>query len=402
MKNRELNAEQQWKRNLAILWIAQFFAMAGMSSVVPFLPLFIRELGVKSIEENAMWSGLIFSGPFLISFFITPLWGNLGDKYGKKVMALRAIAGLALANILMSFSQDVYQLFTFRILQGLLSGFYPASIALAAAISPKEKTGYAIGIIQSANTAGNIIGPLIGGIISDLFGFRNVFLIVGTIIFVNGILLWIFIREERAETQQQNYNLTENWKYFIKKFSLLKTSILILISSFAVAMIRPIFVLYVESFNIGESFLPTITGILYSIIGIFSTLSSFYFGKKIGDGTGEKMLILFSTLCGVMYMLHSFIFDIYFLIPVRIFLGLGYGVIVPILFTRMNSLTEKERQGGMLGIASSFQILGNLAGPVSAGFLVSMIGLRIPFTIAGALFILIAVIAFASKSKMKR
>lgn len=366
--------------------------MAGMSAIVPFLPLFIRELGVKSIESNAAWSGLIFSGPFLISFFITPLWGNLGDKYGKKVMALRAIIGLSAANILMSFSQDVYQLFTFRILQGLLSGFYPASIALAAAISPKEKTGYAIGLVQSANTAGNIVGPLIGGIISDLFGFRNVFLIVGSIIFVNGILLWIFVKEEKGETQKQSYKIFENWKYLFKNIPLLKTAIIILISSFAVAMIRPIFVLYVESFDIGDSYLPTITGVLYSIIGLFSTASSFQFGKKIGDGRNETMLILATATCGLMYLLHSFVFDIYYLIPIRIFLGLGYGIIVPLLFTRMNSLTEKERQGGMLGIASSFQILGNLLGPVSAGLLVSLIGLRLPFAIAGGLFFIIVML----------
>lgn len=366
--------------------------MAGMSAIVPFLPLFIRELGVKSIESNAAWSGLIFSGPFLISFFITPLWGNLGDKYGKKVMALRAIIGLSAANILMSFSQDVYQLFTFRILQGLLSGFYPASIALAAAISPKEKTGYAIGLVQSANTAGNIVGPLIGGIISDLFGFRNVFLIVGSIIFVNGILLWIFVKEEKGETQKQSYKIFENWKYLFKNIPLLKTAIIILISSFAVAMIRPIFVLYVESFDIGDSYLPTITGVLYSIIGLFSTASSFQFGKKIGDGRNETLLILATATCGLMYLLHSFVFDIYYLIPIRIFLGLGYGIIVPLLFTRMNSLTEKERQGGMLGIASSFQILGNLLGPVSAGLLVSLIGLRLPFAIAGGLFFIIVML----------
>src|SRR3990172_4468911 len=143
-----------WKKNLVIIWICQFVAMIGMSAIVPFLPLFVRELGVTSLEETAYWSGLVFAGPFFISFFLIPIWGNLGDRYGRKIMTVRAVFGLAVAQ------------------------------ALVAANTPKEKTGYALGLLQSATAAGTVLGPLLGGLISELFGFRSVFFIVAGFVII--------------------------------------------------------------------------------------------------------------------------------------------------------------------------------------------------------------------------
>ena len=113
-----------------VIWIALFFTMVGMSMVVPFLPLYIRDLGVTEQVEVERWSGLAFAGPFILSFFLTPLWGMMGDRYGKKAMVLRAIVGLSLSQFLIGMSQDVYQLILFRMFQGAASGFIPASLAL--------------------------------------------------------------------------------------------------------------------------------------------------------------------------------------------------------------------------------------------------------------------------------
>lgn len=119
-----------WKYNLYIIWVGQFIAMMGMSMVVPFLPLYIRELGLKDPQQIAKWSGFVFSGPFLFSFVLVPVWGFLGDKYGRKLMVVRALIGLAIAQVLIGLSQNVYHLLIGRIIQGMVSGFVPASMAL--------------------------------------------------------------------------------------------------------------------------------------------------------------------------------------------------------------------------------------------------------------------------------
>ena len=155
-----------WKRNLYVLWGTQFLAMLGMNLVVPFLPFFVRELGVSE-GEVAFWSGAAFSGTFLSAFFATPFWGSLGDRYGRKVMVVRALFGLAVSQVLVGLSQDVYQLVLFRLLQGGISGFIASSLALVSTNTPKNRIGYALGVLQSSTASGMVLGPFVGGLLAD-------------------------------------------------------------------------------------------------------------------------------------------------------------------------------------------------------------------------------------------
>jgi len=384
-----------WKKNLLILWISLFFRPAGLSAVIPFLPLFIRELGVTNLAETSRWSGYIFSAPFIVSFFIIPVWGNLGDKYGQKLMTLRAVFGLSIALLLMALSQNVVQLFIFRMLQGALSGFYPAALALAVSTAPKERTGYALGVILSASTSGNVVGPLFGGVLSQLFGFRNVFIIAGGIILICALLILFYLKEDRTPKDKTDltYSVLENWRYVFSTKQILLAGILILMSAFAVSLLAPIFVLYVETFKIEPSSLPLVTGVLYSILGLFATISSLLFGNKIDEKGYKKNLILSSIVVGLMYILHFFVVDVYYLIPIRILLGFGFGFITPVLFTALSKKVVLNRKAGVMGIGSSFQILGNMVGPVSSGLIGAMFGVRYSFILAGIIFLFITIIS---------
>ena len=393
-ETKEIDLMHNWKRNLIIVWICQFAAMIGMSAIVPFLPLFVRELGVTNLDETAYWSGLVFAGPFFISFFLTPIWGNLGDRYGRKMMTVRAVLGLAIAQVLVGFSQNVTQLFIARLVQGLLSGFLPAAMALVAANTPKEKTGYALGLLQSATAAGTVLGPLVGGLFSDLIGFRGVFFIVAGILTITGLAVIMFVTEEKNNNEKNEHTFIDNWKYLLRNKKLLLPSIMIMITAFGVSFIRPTFVLYIETFSISSKFLPTITGALYSIVGVFSIISAAWWGKQVEKTGIAKNIIYASLLTGTMYLAHSIVYDIYFLIPIRILLGFGYGALPPLLFTAISNNVALERKGGVLGVGSSFQILGNMIGPVLGGFSAGMVGLRLSFIVTGVFFLLITLISF--------
>jgi MFS transporter, DHA1 family, multidrug resistance protein len=384
-----------WKKNLYIMWVCQFLAMMGMSAIVPFLPLFIRELGVTELKETARWSGLVFAGPFFLSFFLAPLWGSLGDKYGRKIMTLRAVFGLAIAQIIVGFSQDPIQLFTGRLLQGALSGFLPAAMALIASNTPEEKTGYALGLLQSSSAAGNIMGPLFGGVLSDLIGFRNVFFAVAILLTVSGLLVMIFVVEEKKVSKEKRPGFLENWRYLLKNKNLLYPAVMIMLTALGLAFVRPIFVLYVETLDVNKNILPTVTGILFSIMGIFATISSAWWGRRIeGKGNIRNNLIIAAVLSALMYSVHAVIYDPYKLIPVEIILGFAYGALLPLMFTTVSLNINVERRGGILGIATSFQILGNMIGPILGGAAAAAFGLRINFLLTGVIFLLIAAVSF--------
>lgn len=383
---------QNWRKNLVVMWICQFLAMVGMSSIVPFLPLFIRELGVETVEGTANWSGLVFAAPFFVSFFLAPVWGNLGDKYGRKLMALRAVFGLAAAQILVGFTQDVTQLFIARMLQGALSGFLPAAMALIASNTPKEKTSYALGVLQSSTAAGTVIGPLIGGVISDFIGFREVFFIVSFLLILVGFAIVLFVKEEKIDPSEKRSSLLDNFKFVISNKPIFYASILITLTALGISFIRPIFVLYVETLQIKGKYLPTITGALYSLVGIFSTYAAYFWGKRATKKSLATNIVQASLLTALMYSLHWVIVDPYLLIPVRVLLGFGYGGLMPLLFTSISNRVSFERKGGVLGVASSFQILGNMSGPLLGGFSAGLLGVRFSFVMAGLIFLILAVI----------
>ncbi|MBI2420272.1 MAG: MFS transporter [Ignavibacteriales bacterium] len=382
-----------WKRNLAILWISQFFVMAGMSSVVPFLPLFIRELGVTNLHEVAVWSGWAFAAPFISSFLITPVWGAMGDKYGRKLMIVRAIIGLSISLVLLGLSQTVFQLVIFRVFQGLLSGFYPSAMALIAAQAPEGKTGQSLALFQSANISGHIIGPLLGGILADALGYRMVFILSGGITAVLSVLIILYISDSPKTAEPAgNISFTGNIKEFFKTPALLAVGLSIMLAAFAESFLRPIFVLFVESFHLPTAMLSTYTGMLLSINGISAAFSAFYFGRKITSSTVVKGLVIVLIGTGLMEILQAGVPNPHYLFPIRLLLGFFYGLVFPYLFTLVAENASSGNKSGIMGISSSFQTLGNFIGPLLSGYCLPFLGFRGSFVLSGALFILTALL----------
>lgn len=391
-------------RNLLILWIAQFAAMMALSSVIPFLPLYIMELGDFTTKEVSLWSGLIYAGPFILSFFVTPLWGTLGDKYGRKLMTVRAVFGLAISQLLMGFSADVYQLFFFRVLQGLLSGFYPAAIALVAASTPKEKTGYALGILQSASVFGNVIGPMIGSALAELYGFKYVFLIVGIAVTIISFFVLFGVKENRESGSESNSSsFFSNIEFAFKSKGLKILMILIFFSTFGIGLLRPIIALFVEQISHSKESVSIYTATIFSIISLTSAFSAILLGKQIKSKNIPHFLIFSSMIAAFSLGMHFFISNISLIFILNFIFGIGYGVLMPATFTAVSYFSPSDRKGGVVGVASSFQILGNMLGPLLSSGITQILGIRFLFLIASVSFISIALLTkFSSLSILQK
>src|SRR5215470_12044932 len=179
---------EPWQRNLYILWAIEFAAFAGLSLILPFIPLYVRELGITDTADVTRWSGLLLSGPFVVSFLVTPVWGALGDRYGQKLMVVRALLGSALVYVGMGLAGRVEVLFGWRLALGGVSGFLAAGMALVSVTVPDGRRGYALGLLQSVVPAAGLIGPLAGGVLADLIGYRAIFFIVGAVCVTGGIV----------------------------------------------------------------------------------------------------------------------------------------------------------------------------------------------------------------------
>jgi DHA1 family multidrug resistance protein-like MFS transporter len=380
-----------WRKNLYVLWATQFVAMTAINLVVPFLPFFIRTLGVTNEAEVSRWSGLAFAAPFLSAFFAVPLWGMLGDKYGRKPMVLRALVGLAISQALVGLSQNVLQLFLFRLLQGAISGFIASALALVSTSAPKNRVGYALGVLQSASAGGVVIGPFFGGLLADLFGYREIFFLTAVMCAAGAIAVFVGVREVKPiAVEEKRFSVLDNYRLMFTHKQLRLVALCLVLGQVSVLMAEPIFALFVESFRSNTKFMATLAGAIFSVTGLFSTLSAPWWGKR-NDREGFKQGVFIGmSFTGLAYIGHLFASNLPQLAFTRSVLGFARGGVLPALYSLTSLHAPSERRSGMIAIASSMTILGNMIGPVIGGYVAGHFGIRSMFIVNSLLALLVS------------
>jgi DHA1 family multidrug resistance protein-like MFS transporter len=359
---------ERWKRNLYSLWTTEFLAVLGMALVLPFLPFYIRELGVKELEEVKRWSGLIYAAPFLLATFTGPLWGWLGDRYGRRIMLIRAVFGFAATSFLMAFARDVYELFLLRLIQGGVAGFIAASLAIVATTTPREHLGYAMGVLQTSLTTGGIIGPFGGGFLADQIGYRNIFFLTGGLAFLAGILVILLVREaKRPKEESKSPGLFSNYHFVFTSSTLSVIFISSMIVQLAIMAVQPVLSLFVERLWPTTENLATMAGAVFAITGFSSLLTAPYWGKRGGHIGYKKTLAITLLGTGISYAPQGLVTQLYQLLILRFVQGLFVGGVLPALYTLTSLNTPEERRGGIMGITRSGLLIGNVIGPVSGG-----------------------------------
>ncbi|ARU62438.1 hypothetical protein CBW65_16850 [Tumebacillus avium] len=381
---------QLWKRNLIVLWFANFTVMMGMSLVMPFLPLYIESLGVTDPKELAMWAGLVFSGTFMASAIFAPIWGALSDKTGRKVMLLRSAIGMAVVMALMGFVTSVEQLFALRIGMGIISGFIPAAVALMATNTPKEHVGYALGTLQTGGVSGQIIGPLVGGVLAHFLGFRSVFWFTASLLVVATIIVVVFVKEEfkkpapaakRVKGERRRFEMLDHLKMV---WPVLVVSFLI---TFSMMMIDPMMSIYVSQLAPNAENVALIAGMITACTGIANIIFSPRLGR-LGDRVGYKKVLMLA-MCGaaLFYLPQAFVTAPWQLMVCRFGLGMCIGGLMPQVNSLIRTRVPTELQGRMFGYNTSAMFLGNLCGPNVGGFIGGTFGISSLFFISACTMI---------------
>lgn len=383
---------ETWKRTVYISLVCVFCTAFGVSQLAPILPLYFHDLGVQTPEAMSLWSGLATGATYIIVCLAAPFWGRVADKKGRKITLIRSSFGMALCNILIAFQTTPEGVVLIRLVQGLVSGFYSASITLIASESPIERTGWALGLLASANLAGSLIGPLLGGYIADTVGIRNDFIIVGTLMGLAGVLATIFIHENYVPQPNPEKLSIRKLKEQIPEFnSIVALCVASFIYAICIMSLQPVISVYIKGIVPSDTEnLAFIAGAVFSSMGIAQLMSSSPLGKLVDKIGPRKVLVVSLIYVGILNIPQAYVSDVYQLAIIRFLQGFGLGGMLPALNTYLSSKTPREFTGQVFSYNQSCLFFGYFLGSVGGASLMAWLGFTTLFWVSGGLFIISA------------
>ena len=380
---------ETWKVNLFSVWLGCFFTGLAMSQILPFLPLYIAQLGVQGHASLSLWSGLVFSGTFMVSAVVAPMWGSLADRKGRKLMLLRASLGMAVVMLLQGFATNVWQLFILRTLMGLTSGYIPNAMALVASQVPRDKSGWALGTLSTGQISGVILGPLLGGFMADHVGLRVVFFMTAGMLFIS-FLVTLFLIKERVVVVSKADKLSGKAVFASLPYPMLIISLFCttLTIQLANGSIGPILALFIQALTPAGDNIAFISGVIAAVPGVSALLAAPRLGR-LGDRIGTERILLAALLFAMLlFFLMSWVTTPVQLAVLRFLLGFADGALLPAVQTLLMKHSSEQVTGRIFGYNQSFMYLGNVAGPLIGSGISALAGFRWVF-IATAIIIII-------------
>ena len=367
-----------WKRNLIVCVYGSFTTIVGMTLLLPFLPLYVEQLGVSDYAAIVQWSGVAYGAAFFSAALTAPLWGRLADRYGRKLMLIRASLGMAVAMSLIGMAHNVYELVGLRLLTGLLGGYASGSTVLVASQTPKARSGWAIGVLSAGIMAGSLVGPLIGGILPPLIGIRATFFLIGGVIFVTFLGTTFLIREGPRPKRTSGSTSRGGWALVPDKrpiAAMWVTGLLLMIANMS---IEPIITVYVAQL-VETPQVTFVAGLVMSAAAFGSLLSSSHLGK-LADRVGHwRIIIICLAVSALLLIPQAFVVSGWQLILLRFLMGLALGGLLPCIASVIRHNVPDTVTGSMLGYSVSAQYAGQVIGPLAGGFIGGHIGMRAVF-----------------------
>ena len=370
--------DSSWRRNLAVCLVGSFTTIVAMTLLLPFLPIYVEQLGVSDRAAIAQWSGVAYGATFFAAALVAPLWGRLADRYGRKLMLIRASLGMAVAMSLIGMAHNVWELVGLRLFAGFAGGYASGSTILVATQTPKARSGWALGMLTSGIMAGNLVGPLIGGALPPLIGIRGTFWLAGGVIFLTFIATTVFIKEDKQPASTKKATAQAGWSQIPDKRPVVAMLVMGLLLMLANMSIEPIITIYVGQLA-DASRVTIVSGIAMSAAALGSILSASRLGR-IADRSGHwRVMIGALAVSALLLIPQAFVTTGWQLVALRFLMGLALGGLLPCVTSIIRHNVPDGIVGRVLGYSTSSQYAGQVVGPLLGGFVGGHIGMRAVF-----------------------
>lgn len=381
-----------WQRNVFAVATASFVGFTGFTLVMPFLPLYFQQLGVTDVGEVALWSGLSLGVTPAVTAVLAPFWGRLSDRFGRKIMVQRSLVSFIFLMGGMAAVTEAWHVFALRAVQGFFAGYGALAITMAAESAPRERTAYAIGVVQTAQRLGPALGPIIGGVVAQLVGLRNTFLVTSAF-FVAAAVLVFFAYDERlvhpAGHVRGPGRVTFRSVLAFENFVLLMAVVFGL--QFVDRSFGPVLPLYVAELGTPTDRVPLTAGIMFSISAAAGAVGNQVCGRLLHRAS-PRTVIAGSAAAGaggaLLYVLAPHTAWLFVATPV---FGLALGVATTATYTAASGVMPATARGAGFGMLSTASLTGLALSPIIAGIL-GATSIRAVFVLDLAALVVIAAV----------
>jgi len=392
-----------WRRNVYAVCFTELVAMAGCTVVVPILPLYVQELvGVQHEQDVRMWAGVVFGAGAAAMAVFGPIWGALSDRYGYKVMLARAMFSAALLILLMGFVENVQQLVLLFTLQGALGKTSTPAMTLVGSVAPRERAGYALGMLQVAISAGALIGPLLGGLLADSLGYRAPYRVAGVLLFLAMLGVVLLVKEDSKPVPSLPNKLAlaggdrlpvvqRVWgelSSVLGSLPLLGVLAVRLLVSLGAQLPGPVLPLFIQAIAPTGTHVAFLAGLSIAVSSAGGAVGALTLGR-LGDRVGHRQILTACAIAAaVFYALAFLVHDPGWFLPVWAGKGLAMGGILASSSASLAQLAAKGRKGIIYGVDLSMVSIANAIGAMTGSILASWMGVSSPFLFAAAIFVL--------------
>jgi len=365
-------AHEGWQRNIYAVTAACFIGFTGFTLVMPFLPLFIAQLGVRDVGSIALWTGVSLGITPALTALLAPAWGRLGDRYGRKIMVERSMLSFVVLFTAMAFVTRAWHVLAIRTVQGIFAGYGSLSVAMAAESAPRDRMPAAIGLVQTAQRLGPAVGPVIGGILAGVVGLRRAFVVTALFYAIGLAVVW-FMYDDRAVARKHDDGEGGVGRVTFRQVLTFHNFMLMMAVIFGLQFVDrsfgPVLPLYVEQVGVEHGRVPVVSGILFSIMACAGALGHHVCGKLL-----RRFPIRVVILGGAMFTaggctLLTASGRVWVMCLAAMLLGLGIGAAMTASYTAAGSVIPARAHGAGFGVLTSASLVGMASSPFIAGLL---------------------------------
>jgi MFS family permease len=381
-----------WRRNLAALTAASFIGFTGFTLVMPFLPLYIAELGVRDVGAIALWTGFTLGVTPAITALLAPAWGRLADRFGRKLLVARSLASFVVIMAAMAWVTQPWHLFALRALQGLFAGYGPLCLAMAAESSPRDRVAQSIGMVQTAQRLGPALGPVLGGAVAALVGLRAAFLVTSAFYVIALVQLLVLYQEPPVEHPAATGappRVTFGNVLAFENFLLLMAAIFGL--QFVDRSFGPVLPLHVAAIGVAPARVAFVSGVVFSALACSAAAGHHLCARLLRRWSARDVISSAALVSAGAVALFVVLGDAWALVLAAAVFGGSIGAAMTAAYAAAAGGLPSNARGAGFGFLSSASLTGVALSPVACGFLAAT-DIRIVFATDAFALCLVAVL----------